>query len=132
SKYRLDPNVLPAEKVDALGIEEVPPEAKAAAAGEAYRRAKAGGVDVLPPPEVGQPYNFSLRTIDGKLVRARDFRGKVVLIDGWASWCTPCMGKMPALKALYEKRHQDGFEWVGVCYDQEPASGTCGVQCHRP
>ena len=40
-----------------------------------------------------------------------------MLIDCWAGWCSPCMAKMPQLKALYERRHGDGFEVIGVNFD---------------
>src|SRR5262249_39735718 len=43
----------------------------------------------------------------------------VVLVDCWATWCSPCMAKMPKLKDFYEQRRRDGFEIVGVCFDQD-------------
>ena len=44
-----------------------------------------------------------------------------MLIDCWAGWCSPCMAKMPRLKALYERRRADGFEVIGVNFDHDRA-----------
>jgi thiol-disulfide isomerase/thioredoxin len=122
-KYRLDPADLPASKAATLGIEAVPAEirraAREAASAEALGKAKARGIDVLPWPRVGEPYDFTLKTTDGRVLRPRDLKGKVVLIDCWATWCSPCMAKMPKLKELYEKRHGDGFEVIGVNFDHD-------------
>ena len=123
ARYRLDPADLPAEKATTLGIEAVPSEvqraAKEAASVEAVGKAKARGIDVLPWPRVGEPYDFTLKAAEGRLLRSRDLKGKVVLIDCWATWCSPCMAKMPKLKDLYEKRHGEGLEVVGVNFDDD-------------
>jgi thiol-disulfide isomerase/thioredoxin len=44
-----------------------------------------------------------------------------VLIDCWAGWCSPCMAKMPQLKAIYDRRHGDGLEVIGVNFDHDRA-----------
>ena len=122
-KYRLDPADLPAEKAATIGIEAVPSDvqraAKEAASVEAIEKARGKGIDLLPWPRVGEPYDFTLKTGDGQVLRSRDLKGKVVLIDCWATWCSPCMAKMPKLKELYEKRHGEGLEVVGVNFDQD-------------
>jgi RNA polymerase sigma factor (sigma-70 family) len=123
-KYRLDPADLPAEKAATLGIEAVPSDvrraAREAASVEAIGKARTRGIDLLPWPKVGEPYDFTLKAADGRVLRSRDLKGKVVLIDCWATWCSPCMAKMPKLKELYEKRHGDGFEVIGVNFDHDP------------
>jgi RNA polymerase sigma factor (sigma-70 family) len=121
--FRLDPRVLPAAKAEYLGFEYLSREGRKAAAREAAGRARKAGVEVLPWPEVGQPYDFVLTTPDGKKVRGHDWRGKVVLIDCWATWCSPCMAKMPQLQELYAKHHAAGLEVVGVCWDQDGDKG---------
>ena len=60
---------------------------------------------------------FSGRTVDGKEVSVKDFRGKVLLIDFWATWCGPCVAEIPNLKKTYAKLHKKGFEIVGISLD---------------
>lgn len=45
--------------------------------------------------------------------------GHYTLIDFWASWCPPCRGEMPGMKALYEKYHEKGYDMIGVSFDQQ-------------
>ncbi|MCH2160737.1 MAG: TlpA family protein disulfide reductase [Phycisphaerales bacterium] len=56
---------------------------------------------------------------DGDPLSPDTFRGDVLLIDFWASWCRPCMAQMPHLKELHEKYHQRGFEIFGVSLDDD-------------
>src|SRR5262249_48845912 len=115
------PRVLRAAPGRFLGVGVLPRGGRKVVAAAAARRAREAGVELLPPPEVGAPYDFALTTMDGKKVRAGELRGKVVLIDCWATWCSPCMAKMPALKALYEKHQGEGFAVVGVSFDNDAA-----------
>ena len=57
------------------------------------------------------------KTLDGKEVDWESYRGKVVLVDFWATWCGPCLAEIPNLKEAYEKYHDKGFEIVGVNID---------------
>jgi len=65
------------------------------------------------------PVDMKFTALDGRKVDLAEYRGKVVLIDFWATWCKPCVGEMPALKAVYDKYHAKGFEMIGICLDQE-------------
>ncbi len=53
----------------------------------------------------------------GEEIKWEDYRGKVVLVDFWATWCGPCVGEIPNVLALYEKYHDAGFEVLGYSLD---------------
>ena len=61
----------------------------------------------------------SWQNADGETVRLSDFRGKVVLLNFWATWCGPCVIEMPDLDALAKKYHRSGLEVVAVSLDEE-------------
>ncbi len=63
--------------------------------------------------------DFSGVEPNGDTVRLSDFRGKVVLIDFWASWCGPCRRENPNVVRAYEKYHDKGFEIIGVSLDRD-------------
>jgi peroxiredoxin len=65
-------------------------------------------------PEIG------LRSLDGDTIRMRDLRGKVVIVDFWASWCQPCREEMPVLNRLYDRYKEQGLVVVGVSQDTRP------------
>lgn len=64
-------------------------------------------------PEIG------LEDMNGRRVTIGSLRGKVVLVDIWASWCEPCAAEMPVLERLYRAHRGDGFTVVGVSVDSE-------------
>ena len=65
-------------------------------------------------------YDFSLPDTSGKMVSMKDFKGKVVLIDVWATWCGPCKGEMPYLKAI-EEEYKDNKDLVFVAISLDKA-----------
>jgi peroxiredoxin len=70
---------------------------------------------------VGQPAPaLDAKDLDGRPVRLAGLKGKVVLLDFWATWCAPCVEELPRLKALYDAYHAKGFEVVGVSLDETP------------
>lgn len=61
---------------------------------------------------------FKLTDINGKTVSLKDFKGKYVLIDFWASWCGPCKGEMPYLKNIYNKYKNKGLVVISISCDK--------------
>jgi peroxiredoxin len=66
-------------------------------------------------PAVGMPVeDFHLTDLDGKTHRLTEYRGQVVLLNFWATWCKPCTTEMPAMQACYDKLKDKGFVVLAV------------------
>jgi peroxiredoxin len=63
--------------------------------------------------------DFTLRTLGGPNLRLQELRGRVVLVNFWATWCGPCKQEMPELNKLYDKYHASGFVLLGVNVDDD-------------
>lgn len=59
------------------------------------------------------------KDIHGETVRLRDFRGKVVLLEFWATWCAPCVEEMPLMQLAWERFKDRGLVWIGVSVDDD-------------
>ena len=63
--------------------------------------------------------DFTLRSMDGQNLRLGEQRGRVVMVNFWATWCGPCRQEMPHLNRLYEKYRPSGFVLFGVNVDED-------------
>lgn len=67
-------------------------------------------------PEMGAWSGLEIEDLEGRLWKAEDLRGRVVLLDFWATWCAPCLEELPNLRRIYEEL--EGVEVMGVSLDR--------------
>jgi RNA polymerase sigma factor (sigma-70 family) len=128
-RWRMDPAVLPAKKVALLGIEAVTAETGKIDSLEVLAEARKARIAVPPLPVVGQAYPFDLTTMAGNRITSFSLKGKVVVLEWWATWCAPCMVTAHQLRPLYHKWHEHGLEIVGINLDDKAA--TAQAACRR-
>lgn len=95
------------------------PQPKGSEGGDPAAGASAGspaGQDRRPAPD------FTLKDLDGRDVRLADFRGKVVMVNFWATWCPPCRMEIPDFVALQRELGSQGFQIIGISLDDEGAA----------
>jgi thiol-disulfide isomerase/thioredoxin len=68
--------------------------------------------------KLNQAPGFALEGLDGKTVDFKEYQGKLVLVDFWATWCPPCRRSIPHLAELHKKYSNRGFAVVGISLDQ--------------
>lgn len=68
--------------------------------------------------EGGQAPDFSLNDLDGVEVSLSNLRGKIVLLEFWATWCPPCRESIPAMNELYKKYNDKGLVLLGISVDK--------------
>lgn len=86
---------------------------------------RASAPDVPEGLAIGQRFpDFNESDLNGSPLSASAARGKILLVDFWATWCPPCRGEMPNVVAVYQKYHASGFDIIGVSLDQDRNSLT--------
>jgi thiol-disulfide isomerase/thioredoxin len=68
---------------------------------------------------VGKPLPIEFKAVDGRAVNLTTLSNKVVLVDFWATWCPGCVALSPQIKRLYDQFHTNGFEVVGINFDDD-------------
>src|SRR5712664_3130531 len=77
-------------------------------------------LDLVQPTRPKHAEDFALPLADGTRFRLADQRGKVVLVNFWATWCPPCREEMPAMVRLWQRQKEHGFVLVAVSVDADP------------
>jgi thiol-disulfide isomerase/thioredoxin len=79
---------------------------------------------------IGKPFDLSFTAYRGGAVDVSAMKGKVILIDFWATWCGPCKAELPQIVALHQKWHAAGFEVIGISLDQDTAALDSYLDAH--
>ena len=105
-------------------LTEQPPALTELSPEEIQLNAARAGVGIV----IGKPFPvIKGRLLDGSSFSLSQWRGKVVLIDFWATWCGPCVREMPNVKTVYQAHKQNGFEIIAVSLDSDKAALQKGI-----
>lgn len=88
-------------------------------------------LDLIRPARAKLAEDFTLPTPGGGTFKLSDHRGKVVMVNFWATWCPPCLEEMPAMERLYRQQKASGFTLVAVSVDTEPMRVAPFVAKHK-
>jgi peroxiredoxin len=104
-----------------------PPPSPAPAASTVARRGRVlplaeaiKELDLIKPARQKAADDFKVPTPGGGTFRLGDYRGKVVMVNFWATWCPPCLEEMPAMERLYRRHKDAGFTLVAISVDADP------------
>jgi thiol-disulfide isomerase/thioredoxin len=81
--------------------------------------AKAAAAQLKKAELIGKPLDLQFESVDGSPVDLAALRGKVVLIDFWASWCPDCIRETPTVRSVYQKYKDKGFAVIGISLDKD-------------
>jgi thiol-disulfide isomerase/thioredoxin len=81
---------------------------------------QAGAASQCDPKAKPAKLNFTLKDVNGRPVKLADFKGKILVLNFWATWCIPCRAEIPALVELQAKYGGNGLQVIGVSID-DPA-----------
>jgi peroxiredoxin len=88
-------------------------------------------LDLIRPSRTKLAEDFTAQTLGGGTFRLSEHRGKVVMINFWATWCPPCLEEMPALERLHRQHKDTGFTLMAVSVDTDPAKVKPFLTSHK-
>jgi thiol-disulfide isomerase/thioredoxin len=86
------------------------------------------GATVSSPSAASAPADFDIRTLDGRTIKLSDYRGKVLVMDFWATWCPPCRQETPQLARIARERRDRGVEVIGLHIDDRGRSSPDDIR----
>ena len=78
-----------------------------------------------------KPFSFSFTDLSGQKVDTADMKGKVILVEFWATWCGPCVMSVPEVKYIYDKYHAKGLEIIGINLDTDRRQVDAFLKLHK-
>jgi len=107
----------------------IPQQMNAQVSPEAARLLRSANIQVFNQPT--SPQNFTLPLLSGGSASLTSYRGNVVLLNFWATWCPPCRYEMPSMETLYQRFKNQGFEILAVDLGEDTNTVRQFIQSHR-
>ena len=107
----------------------LPQSAQAQVSADASRLLRAARIQVLNQPIVSQ--DFTLQLLSGGSAALSSYKGKVVILNFWATWCPPCRAEMPSMETLYQRFKNEGLEILAVNLGENQATVRQFIQNNR-
>jgi thiol-disulfide isomerase/thioredoxin len=95
---------------------------------ETASRVALPGAAVSNPASTRVPADVDIRTVDGRTIKLSDYRGKVLVMDFWATWCAPCRQETPQLARLARENRDRGLEVIGLHIDDRGRSSPADIR----